>query len=162
MIFVLLWRSTESTFTAMFRVYVTGILGNDIGKAIRAIISAIFDRGHHHRCAIPHRQSYCTIWELLNHDFLFTPSTSTWFQRVLPKHWYAHLILTVAVAVIGFPMFYALLISTQNNAMVYSRNFHSGSILLRKLSNGVGDTQSGTLHAEQLHHRLLDCLWQNL
>ena len=60
----------------------------------------------------------------------YSPSTSTWFQRILPKHWYAHLILTVAVVVIGFPMFYALLISTQNNAMVYSRNFTPGPYFL--------------------------------
>jgi sn-glycerol 3-phosphate transport system permease protein len=34
---------------------------------------------------------------------------------ILPKRWYAHLILLVAVAVIGSPLFYALLVSTQTN-----------------------------------------------
>ena len=54
-------------------------------------------------------------------------SRSSVLNHLVPKHWYAHLILTVAVLLITFPMFYALLISTQNNVMVYNRNFMPGT-----------------------------------
>lgn len=40
------------------------------------------------------------------------------FKRWLPKRWYAHLVLWIACAFIGFPLLYAVLISTQSNAQV--------------------------------------------
>lgn len=40
------------------------------------------------------------------------------FRRWLPQRWYAHLVLWIACAFIGFPLIYAMLISTQSNAQV--------------------------------------------
>lgn len=48
---------------------------------------------------------------------------------ILPKRWYAHLILLVAVAIIGFPLFYALLVATQSNFEVIRYQFWPGSAL---------------------------------
>lgn len=45
----------------------------------------------------------------------------------LPKRWYAHLILWCACAVVGFPLFYAIIVATQNNAEVFSYRFLPGS-----------------------------------
>lgn len=39
-------------------------------------------------------------------------------RRFIPKMWYAHLTLWIACAFIGFPLLYAILISTQSNAQV--------------------------------------------
>lgn len=40
------------------------------------------------------------------------------FRRWLPERWYAHLVLWIACAFVGFPLIYAVLISTQSNAQV--------------------------------------------
>lgn len=40
------------------------------------------------------------------------------FRRWLPERWYAHLVLWIACAFVGFPLLYAMLISTQSNAQV--------------------------------------------
>jgi sn-glycerol 3-phosphate transport system permease protein len=50
-------------------------------------------------------------------------------KGIFPKHWYAHLILLAAVAIIGFPLFYALLVSTQNNFEVIRYQFWPGTAL---------------------------------
>lgn len=48
-------------------------------------------------------------------------------SRWLPKHWYAHVILWIACALIGFPLFYAIVVSTQTNADVFSYRFLPGN-----------------------------------
>lgn len=45
----------------------------------------------------------------------------------LPQRWYAHLILWVSCIVIGFPLFYAIIVATQTNAEVFSYRFLPGS-----------------------------------
>lgn len=45
----------------------------------------------------------------------------------LPKRWYAHLILLLACFILGIPLFYALLVSTQTNSEVYDYRFLPGS-----------------------------------
>lgn len=45
----------------------------------------------------------------------------------LPQRWYAHLTLLIACTVIGFPLFYAILVSTQTNAEVFAYRFTPGS-----------------------------------
>lgn len=45
----------------------------------------------------------------------------------LPKRWYAHLGLWLACLVIGFPLFYALIVSTQTNSDVYAYRFLPGN-----------------------------------
>jgi sn-glycerol 3-phosphate transport system permease protein len=44
----------------------------------------------------------------------------------VPQRWYVHIILWAACLLIGFPLFYAILVSTQNNAQVYSYQFTPG------------------------------------
>jgi sn-glycerol 3-phosphate transport system permease protein len=47
--------------------------------------------------------------------------------RLIPERWGVHLFLIVCILFIGFPLFYAMLVSTQNNADVYSYRFTPGS-----------------------------------
>ena len=49
----------------------------------------------------------------------------------LPKRWYAHVILWIACFLIGFPLIYAIIASTQNNAMIFSYRFTPGPYLAR-------------------------------
>lgn len=46
--------------------------------------------------------------------------------RWLPKHWYAHVILWIAIVMIGFPLIYAIIVSTQSNAEVFAYQFTPG------------------------------------
>jgi sn-glycerol 3-phosphate transport system permease protein len=52
-------------------------------------------------------------------------------RRVLPKRWYAHLILTFSVIMMGFPLLYAMIVSTQGNAEVFAYQFTPGNQLER-------------------------------
>jgi sn-glycerol 3-phosphate transport system permease protein len=45
----------------------------------------------------------------------------------LPKRWYAHIILWIACFVLGIPLFYAVIVSTQTNAEVFRYQFTFGS-----------------------------------
>jgi sn-glycerol 3-phosphate transport system permease protein len=47
----------------------------------------------------------------------------------LPQRWYVHLFLWVSCIIIGFPLFYAVLVSTQNNTQVYNYDFTPGNSL---------------------------------
>lgn len=47
----------------------------------------------------------------------------------VPKRWYVHAVLWVACLIMGFPLFYALIVSTQNNAQVYAYQFTPGASL---------------------------------
>jgi sn-glycerol 3-phosphate transport system permease protein len=54
--------------------------------------------------------------------------------RVLvPKRWYAHLVLIFSCAVLGFPLFYAMLVSTQSNAQVITFQLAPGERLWQHL-----------------------------
>ncbi len=59
-----------------------------------------------------------------------TVSKPLW-QRILPKRWYAHLILSIAVVFMGIPLLYALIVSTQGNAEVFSYQFTPGDKFAR-------------------------------
>jgi len=63
--------------------------------------------------------------------------------RLLPQRWYVHVVLILSVIIIGFPMFYAVLVSTQNNGH-FSYQFTPGSHLLENLD--VVLNQRGLLH----------------
>ncbi len=52
-------------------------------------------------------------------------------RRILPKRWYAHLILIFAVIMMGFPLMYAIIVSTQGNAEVFAYKFTFGDQLER-------------------------------
>jgi sn-glycerol 3-phosphate transport system permease protein len=47
-------------------------------------------------------------------------------QLMVPKYWYAHLILMLAVMIIGAPLFLALLIATQTNEQVFTGSLLPG------------------------------------
>jgi sn-glycerol 3-phosphate transport system permease protein len=49
--------------------------------------------------------------------------------RWLPERWYVHLFLWVVFLIVGFPLYYAVLVSTQTNAQVYSYQFTPGGSL---------------------------------
>ena len=50
-------------------------------------------------------------------------------RRLIPKRWWAHLFLIASCAVIGFPLFYAMIVSTQTNMQVYAHQFTPGDSL---------------------------------
>lgn len=45
-----------------------------------------------------------------------------------PKRWYVHLALWITILIVGFPLLYALLVSTQSNAETLSFQFSPGSM----------------------------------
>lgn len=57
---------------------------------------------------------------------LATSQTRSGLRAWLPKRWYAHVILWIACLLIGFPLFYAMLAATQNNAQIYAYQFYPG------------------------------------
>jgi sn-glycerol 3-phosphate transport system permease protein len=74
---------------------------------------------------------------------------SNGWRSFIPKRWYAHLILSIACLILGFPLFYAMLVSTQNNAQVINFQFLPGSsfaqnwdavINVRSLGRYMGNT----------------------
>jgi sn-glycerol 3-phosphate transport system permease protein len=50
-------------------------------------------------------------------------------RRLIPKRWWAHLLLIVSCGIIGLPLFYAILVSTQTNAQVFNYQFAPGDSL---------------------------------
>jgi sn-glycerol 3-phosphate transport system permease protein len=62
-------------------------------------------------------------------SFTLTPVQR--LQRLLPRRWYAHLILIIAIIMMGFPLFYAIIVSTQGNADVFSYRLTPGTQLGR-------------------------------
>lgn len=53
------------------------------------------------------------------------------WRRLIPKRWYAHLILITSIAIMGFPLYYALIVSTQGNAEVFRYQLTPGEQLER-------------------------------
>lgn len=52
-------------------------------------------------------------------------------RSLLPKRWYAHVILWISIALISMPLVYAMIVSTQDNADVFAYRFTPGDDLLR-------------------------------
>ncbi len=52
------------------------------------------------------------------------------FFAWLPQRWYVHVFLWASCLFIGFPLFYAMLVSTQNNAQVFAYRFLPGESFL--------------------------------
>lgn len=71
-------------------------------------------------------------------------ASRTGLRRWLPQRWYAHLILWFACAAIGFPLFYALLASTQNNAQIYAYQFTPGNQAAANWTRVMVDRNLGT------------------
>ncbi len=47
-------------------------------------------------------------------------------RTLLPERWYIHAALWVICLIVGFPLFYAVLVATQNNSNVYAYQFLPG------------------------------------
>jgi sn-glycerol 3-phosphate transport system permease protein len=54
-----------------------------------------------------------------------TPASRTW----LPRRWYIHLALWLVCLLIGFPLFYSIIVSTQTNSDVFAYRFTPGNSL---------------------------------
>jgi sn-glycerol 3-phosphate transport system permease protein len=54
-------------------------------------------------------------------------------RTLVPRRWYAHLVLIFSCAVLGFPLFYAMLVSTQSNAQVITFQLAPGERLWQHL-----------------------------
>ncbi len=54
-------------------------------------------------------------------------------RSLLPQRWYVHLTLIVAILVLGFPVYYAMIVSTQSNAQVFNYQLLPGSALQSNL-----------------------------
>ncbi|NPV67584.1 MAG: carbohydrate ABC transporter permease [Anaerolineae bacterium] len=50
-------------------------------------------------------------------------------RRLIPRRWYIHLLLWITCFIVGFPVLYAMLVSTQTNAEVTSFQFTPGTAL---------------------------------
>jgi sn-glycerol 3-phosphate transport system permease protein len=60
-------------------------------------------------------------------DMPQTRTRESGLRRWLPSRWYAHLVLWVACLLMGFPLFYAMLVSTQSQAEVFAYRFMPGT-----------------------------------
>ncbi|MDZ4766927.1 MAG: carbohydrate ABC transporter permease [Chloroflexota bacterium] len=74
----------------------------------------------------------------------------TGLARWLPKRWYAHLILIVACFIVGFPLFYSIIVSTQTSSDVYAYRFTPGEAL--------GDNWDKVMNLAQLWRYMLNSL----
>ncbi len=54
-------------------------------------------------------------------------------RPMLPRYWYAHIILVISVIIIGMPLFLAMLISTQTNEQVFRGSLLPGDQFLHHL-----------------------------
>ncbi|NWF68108.1 MAG: carbohydrate ABC transporter permease [Chloroflexi bacterium] len=66
-------------------------------------------------------------------------SLSTARAAWLPKRWYIHALLWLAIGIIGFPLFYALTVSTQTNAQVFRYQLTPGNNLIVNWNLVMGD-----------------------
>jgi sn-glycerol 3-phosphate transport system permease protein len=65
------------------------------------------------------------------------------WRSLVPKRWYAHLFLLFACAFLGFPLFYAMLVSTQNNAQVINFQVLPGSSFVDNWTSVMIDRNLG-------------------
>ncbi len=59
-----------------------------------------------------------------------TVGQQPWHRR-LPKRWYAHVILIVAILITGFPLYYAAVVATQSNTQVFNYQLTPSTYLER-------------------------------
>lgn len=69
----------------------------------------------------------------------------------IPKRWYAHLILWIACFLVGFPLFYAVIVSTQSQSEVFNYRFLPGSSL--------GDNWNIVINNRHLHTYMLNSIF---
>ncbi len=62
-----------------------------------------------------------------------TAATPTLLKRLIPRRWSAHLFLIVTCFIVGFPLYYAMIVSTQSNAQVINFQLMPGERLEQHL-----------------------------
>ncbi|MDZ4671920.1 MAG: carbohydrate ABC transporter permease [Phototrophicales bacterium] len=70
-------------------------------------------------------------------------TTKSLIRRLIPQRWYAHVVLWIACFFIGFPLFYAMLVSTQNNAQTINFQVIPGESLERNWQSVMVDRNLG-------------------
>jgi sn-glycerol 3-phosphate transport system permease protein len=86
-----------------------------------------------------------------------TTTTAAVAARITPvtnrpkTQWHAHVILWVACIVIGFPLFYAMLVSTQSQADVFAYRFLPG--------DSLADNWNIVINDRQLHRFMLNSIF---
>ncbi len=76
------------------------------------------------------------------------------WRVLLPKRWYAHIILLLACFLSGIPLLYALLVSTQTNAEVFRYQFTPGS--------GLFDNWDVVFYERHLHTYMINSVIMTL
>jgi sn-glycerol 3-phosphate transport system permease protein len=61
----------------------------------------------------------------------------SWIARLWPERWYVHLALIVSIVILGFPVYYAIIVSTQTNAQVYAYQMLPGEAFEANLQQVV-------------------------
>lgn len=69
-----------------------------------------------------------------------TSSMPAW----IPKRWYAHIILIISCLMMGIPLLYAIVVSTQGNAEVFAYQFTPGDDLARNWDVVMNQRQLGS------------------
>ncbi|MFQ3645425.1 MAG: carbohydrate ABC transporter permease [Anaerolineae bacterium] len=62
----------------------------------------------------------------------------SWVARLWPERWYVHLALIFSIVILGFPVYYAIVVSTQTNAQVFAYQMIPGDAFeanLRQVMN---------------------------
>jgi sn-glycerol 3-phosphate transport system permease protein len=62
---------------------------------------------------------------------VYNPSVSKPLPSWIPKRWYVHVVLWIACFLVGLPLIYAAIVSTQTNADVFAYKFYPGNALGR-------------------------------
>lgn len=79
-------------------------------------------------------------------DSIAVPSVSSVPRKRpawLPERWVVHVILIIACLLIGFPLYYAMLVSTQSNSEVYAYQFYPGMSFENNWNFVMGTAQLG-------------------
>jgi len=71
-------------------------------------------------------------------------------RKWVPKRWYAHVILWISCFLLGIPLFYAVIVSTQTNAEVFRYQFTFGS--------GLASNWDVVFHQRNLQEYMLNSL----
>lgn len=73
-----------------------------------------------------------------------TTQTSRRRLAWLPQRWYVHVVLILSCFIMGLPLIYAVLVSTQSNSQVFNYHFGFGDRLLDNLKTVLVDRRLGT------------------
>ncbi len=73
------------------------------------------------------------------HERTDTAMVSGSSRRWLPKRWHIHILLWITIFIVGFPLIYAFIVSTQSNAETLSFQFTPGSMFWENMRKVIED-----------------------